>query len=105
MMLWDLGTFDVLEGMPADQQIARGDFKFRLHGHKLKGDFALVRMKNSQKGNEWLLLKKKDAAAPPLAAGGGFAARRKNKSQPAREIVALDGLSLDVRAGEIFGRT
>lgn len=48
-------------------------------------------------------LRKVFTAAPPLAAGGGFAARRKNKNQPAREIVALDGLSLDVRAGEIFG--
>lgn len=38
----------------------------------------------------------------PLAAGGGFGSRRKSK-QPAREIVALDGLSLDVRGGEIFG--
>jgi len=40
---------------------------------------------------------------PPLAAGGGFGARRKNKNQPAREVVALDGLSLDVDGGEIFG--
>lgn len=29
--------------------------------------------------------------------------RRKSKDQPAREIVALDGLSLDVEGGEIFG--
>ena len=47
-------------------------------------------------------LRKIFTSAPPLAAGGGFAVRRK-KDQPAREIVALDGLSLDVRAGEIFG--
>jgi ABC-2 type transport system ATP-binding protein len=37
-----------------------------------------------------------------MAAGGGFVPRRKSK-QPAREIVALDGLSLDVTGGEIFG--
>ena len=47
-------------------------------------------------------LRKISTSAPPLAAGGGFAVRRK-KDQPAREIVALDGLSLDVRTGEIFG--
>lgn len=47
-------------------------------------------------------LRKVFTSAPPLAAGGGFVMRR-NKSQPAREIVALDGLSLDVHAGEIFG--
>ncbi len=44
---------------PADQ-IARGDFKFRLHGEKLQGDFALVLMKGRGKGNEWLVIKKRD---------------------------------------------
>lgn len=62
MMLWDVGTYEPLMGMDAAGQIARGDFKFRLAGEKLKGEFALVRMKTA-KGNEWLLLKKKDAAA------------------------------------------
>ena len=47
-------------------------------------------------------LRKVYSSAPPLAAGGGFAVRRKSK-QPAREVVALDGLSLDVNPGEIFG--
>ena len=45
-------------------------------------------------------LRKVYTSAPPLAAGGGFGPRRK---QPAREVVALDGLSLDVKGGEIFG--
>ena len=48
----------------AEEQLARGDFKFRLHGEKLNGEFAIVRMKRG-KGNEWLLLKKKDASAQP----------------------------------------
>src|SRR5678815_5251168 len=48
-------------------------------------------------------LRKVYTSAPPLAAGGGFMVRRKSKNQPAREIVALDGLSLDVQGGEIFG--
>ena len=47
-------------------------------------------------------LRKVYTSPPPLAAGGGFVPRR-NKNQPAREIVALDGLSLDVNGGEIFG--
>lgn len=64
MMLWDLGTYTLLDDkVPARKQIERGDFKFRLHGHKLKGEFAVVKMKKSEKGNEWLLIKKKDAAA------------------------------------------
>ena len=39
--------------------------KFKLHGEKLNGEFAIVRMKGRGKGNEWLLLKKKDAEARP----------------------------------------
>ncbi len=63
VMLWDRGEFEVLSDLPAEGQIARGDFKFRLHGEKLSGEFALVLMKGRGKGNEWLLLKKKDAFA------------------------------------------
>src|SRR5512143_3334567 len=62
--LWDSGTFDTLGDMDAEQQLERGDFKFQLHGSKLMGNFALVRLKNSKK-NEWLLLKKPDFAAQP----------------------------------------
>lgn len=60
--VWDSGTFETLGEPTAEQQLARGDFKFQLHGSKLMGNFALVRMKNSKK-NEWLLLKKPDFAA------------------------------------------
>jgi bifunctional non-homologous end joining protein LigD len=65
VMLWDRGTFEMLYDLPADQQLFRGDFKFRLHGEKLQGEFALVLMKGRGKGNEWLLIKKKDEAARP----------------------------------------
>src|ERR1044071_9799195 len=47
-------------------------------------------------------LRKVFTSPPPLAAGG-FGPVRMGKDQPAREIVALDGLSLDVQGGEIFG--
>lgn len=64
VMLWDRGSYDLLGDEPdAAKQIARGDFKFHLHGEKLRGDFALVKMKTRGKGNEWLLLKKKDGDA------------------------------------------
>src|SRR5690348_16116330 len=65
VMLWDQGTYELLGDKPAQEQLARGDFKFRLHGEKLKGEFAIVLMKGRGKGNEWLLLKKKDAEARP----------------------------------------
>ena len=67
VMLWDRGTFDLLGDIPAEAQLARGDLKFRLHGEKLKGDFAIVHMKARAKGkgNEWLLIKKRDEFATP----------------------------------------
>src|SRR5690349_23810838 len=65
VMLWDRGTYELLGDLPAKAQMERGDFKFRLHGQKLKGEFAIVLMKGRGKGNEWLLLKKKDDFADP----------------------------------------
>ncbi len=65
VMLWDKGTYEVLGEMPAEQQLERGDFKFELHGTKLKGSFAIVHMKHAGKGNEWLLIKKKDEYVVP----------------------------------------
>jgi bifunctional non-homologous end joining protein LigD len=65
VMLWDRGTWELLGDAPVAEQIARGDLKFRLHGEKLKGEFAIVHMKNRGKGNEWLLIKKRDADAVP----------------------------------------
>jgi ABC-2 type transport system ATP-binding protein len=51
-------------------------------------------------------LRKIYTSAPPLASGGGFAfstARGKGNKPPKPQIVALDGLSLEVSPGEIFG--
>ena len=63
VMLWDRGIFEILGEDAGLAQIARGDLKFRLHGEKLNGTFAIVSMKNRGKGNEWLLIKKQDADA------------------------------------------
>jgi ABC-2 type transport system ATP-binding protein len=51
-------------------------------------------------------LRKTYTSPPPLASGGGFgftAARGKGNKQPKAQIVALDGISLEVLPGEIFG--
>src|SRR6202161_4086632 len=43
--------------------------------------------------------------APPLAAGAGgfsFAEKRSKGKQPKPEVVALNGISLDIHSGEIF---
>jgi bifunctional non-homologous end joining protein LigD len=47
----------------ATEMLAKGDLKFRLDGKRLKGDFALIKMKGRRpgsKGNEWLMIKKHD---------------------------------------------
>jgi bifunctional non-homologous end joining protein LigD len=59
-MLWDRGTWELLGDASVEKQVERGDLKFRLHGEKLKGEFAIVLMKGRGKGNEWLLIKKHD---------------------------------------------
>jgi bifunctional non-homologous end joining protein LigD len=50
----------------AIEMLQKGDLKFRLHGKKLNGDFALIHMKARRpgsKGTEWLLIKKQDEYA------------------------------------------
>ncbi|HWD00465.1 MAG TPA: DNA polymerase ligase N-terminal domain-containing protein [Candidatus Sulfopaludibacter sp.] len=63
VMLWDRGTFELIGDASGEEQMKRGDLKFRLHGEKLNGDFALVLMKGRGKGNEWLIIKKRDEFA------------------------------------------
>ena len=78
VMVWDVGTWQPLSPVPvngkyvpgtdaeAAAMLAKGDLKFRLNGKKLKGDFALIKMRGRRpgsKGNEWLLIKKHDDAA------------------------------------------
>ncbi len=62
MIAWDRGWAEWLEG-PAHEEIANDKIHVRLHGHKLRGAFALVKLKKSAKGDEWLLFKKADEHA------------------------------------------
>jgi bifunctional non-homologous end joining protein LigD len=65
VMVWDRGTFSVVGSAGASEQIERGEIKFELNGEKLRGSFALVKLRGSEKGNEWLMIKHKDAADDP----------------------------------------
>ncbi len=75
VMVWDVGTWEPLSPEPVDGKyvagtdaeasamLKKGDFKIRLHGKKLNGDFALIHIKGRRpgsKGTEWLLIKKHD---------------------------------------------
>jgi len=65
--IWDNGTYTALENTgraDEDQKLlkaglAAGNLKFKLNGKKLKGEFALVRLKGSD-SNSWLLIKHGD---------------------------------------------
>lgn len=63
VMLWDEGTWEP-RGDP-HEGLEKGVLKFELHGKRLKGGFALVRMKK-RKGEtreNWLLVKERDEDA------------------------------------------
>src|SRR5579871_2429622 len=45
VMLWDRGTFELIGDESGEAQLKRGDLKFRLHGEKLTGTWAIVKMK------------------------------------------------------------
>jgi bifunctional non-homologous end joining protein LigD len=62
VMVWDRGTFQIEGDLDALEQLAKGEIKFSLNGEKLRGSFVLVKLKQSEKGNEWLMIKHKDAA-------------------------------------------
>ena len=62
VMLWDRGTWE--PHVDVDEGLQKGSLKFALHGEKMKGNWALVRMggraANESKPN-WLLIKEHDA--------------------------------------------
>lgn len=68
--IWDKGTYeDIAEKDKVKgekkllKDLKQGSLKFVLHGKKLKGEFALVKMKGDIKGNAWLLIKHQDEYA------------------------------------------
>lgn len=69
VIIWDRGTYRAAHPGQGQEDadllregLRKGDLKFILDGEKLKGEFALVRIKGD-KDNSWLLLKKKDGFA------------------------------------------
>lgn len=68
--VWDSGTYEPLEPVEGKDddlvlrhELHKGSLKFILHGKKLKGEFALVKIKNPKEDNAWLLIKHKDKFA------------------------------------------
>ncbi|MGD0798523.1 MAG: DNA ligase D [Acidobacteriaceae bacterium] len=76
VMLWDQGTWEPQPAYPdVDAGLRDGSLKFILHGTKLKGKWALIRMGGKAGGSaskpNWLLIKEHDPferppSAPPI---------------------------------------
>jgi bifunctional non-homologous end joining protein LigD len=103
VVVWDRGTY--LERTSHDRAeseaklregLQEGHITFLLSGEKLRGEFALVRLKKSREPNAWLLLKKRDE----------FAVDRPDR-QPGNESVksgrTLEQIAAQARArGEVW---
>ena len=68
VQMWDTGEWEPQED-DLDAAFARGNVKMVLHGERLSGKWALIRMKTDRgkpsKRNNWLLIKEKDEFAVP----------------------------------------
>lgn len=68
VIIWDEGTYEPRQ-TAADQQkllrqeLKKGHLTFILHGQKLNGEFALIKMEHAKEKNAWLLIKKADTFA------------------------------------------
>ncbi|MGV9391477.1 DNA polymerase ligase N-terminal domain-containing protein [Streptomyces olivaceus] len=99
VIIWDRGTYEPLShdrrGRPVDfaESLERGHARFRLHGEKLRGEYALTRFRGGRDGGPgegaaWLLVK---------TAGGG---RAHGTPDPRRARSARTGRTLARVAAE-----
>lgn len=83
VIVWDRGTYTNASDQEMAEGLDRGHLSFRLNGEKLRGGYALTRMRGGD-DEAWLLVKRKDDDAD--------ARRNPVRSQP--ESV-LSGRTLD----------
>ena len=69
VMVWDRGGYEPEDGIPPEEQLARGKIDVILQGEKLRGGFTLVRTRqrsaDRDEGRRWLLVKHRDEHADP----------------------------------------
>jgi bifunctional non-homologous end joining protein LigD len=93
--IWDHGTYENLlaekpEPQSVTEGIEAGRLEFVLHGDKLQGRFALIRMRGRKSGGKenWLLIKMKDDFARPEASA---ATPRDRRTKPVRSLARAAG--------------
>jgi len=87
VMLWDEGTWEPLGDPHA--ALEAGDLKFRLNGHRMKGEWVLVHMKGRDKGKRenWLLIKHRDQYS--REGGGDFATSHNTSVSTGRDLQGI----------------
>jgi bifunctional non-homologous end joining protein LigD len=89
VMLWDEGWWEPQADMDVGRGLLNGSLKFVLKGRRLKGKWALIRLKQKpgEDRNNWLLIKERDeyAKSADAAAGGDFGI--------SSDVSAADGIS------------
>ncbi len=69
VIIWDEGWYEARKGDLTESEktlrteLKKGHLTFILHGTKLKGEFALIKMPHAKEDNAWLLIKKGDEFA------------------------------------------
>ena len=78
--IWDHGEWAPV-GDPREGY-RKGSLKFMLRGRRLKGGWALVRMRDTEgRGEPWLLIKERDDAAHPRAVRDRSGPRRRSQAR------------------------
>lgn len=100
--IWDQGTYEPLRehDVPTSEKellkdLRQGAIKFTLHGRKLKGSFALVKLKDGRTPNAWLLIKHRDA----FAVDGPYDSEAETpRSSPINKALAREGKAVRAKA-------
>ncbi len=103
VMIWDRGTYQAVGAADRASSeetlrkgLDKGHLSFVLAGQRLKGEFALVRLKRG-KGEDWLLLKKKDPFAAPGDLSGTDTSAASGRTMKEIEAGKPDLSRLDLR--------
>lgn len=70
VMIWDEGFW--LGGADADNALAVGKLKFALLGKRLVGEWVLLKLKENEQQNNWLIIKENDKYAKTESGTTGF---------------------------------
>ena len=76
VMVWDLGTYEIVEG-----SLAHGSFRVALHGKKLRGEWRMFKIRSEDGKDVWLVAKSGGAMKP-------LSARREDMSVLTRRSMA-----------------